>query len=155
MNFADLDFVPDWIRYRGQTNRQVIYVFVASNPIIRLRGQSDILYVGRTSGSIRKRFNEETATNNTSGNTQNTNIRTTYIFGKMKELRIDSKCYFTQQDILHLTSRDASTFSDKMRTWDKRAYRNTSDFAKPNIEKYILINYANEHLELPPLNNSF
>jgi hypothetical protein len=45
-----------------------------------------------------------------------------------------------------------------LRTWDKKGFlslseRPNADQIEPSLEKYLLVCYAVEHLEVPPLNN--
>ena len=158
MDFKDTGCWIDWVEYSGQRDRSVTYIFVASKPIARLRGESDILYIGKTDGEIRKRFKDETENNNTPKNTQATNIRMTHVFRQLNLAGISYTCFFVEKTTLHLPSEIERTFAEKLRTWDKNAYvrmTRMADFSMPTMEKYLLITYADEHLELPPLNNSF
>ena len=159
MNFSDIDKDFDWIKYSGQQDRGVTYVFVAEKPTSRLRGNSDILYIGKTGNSIQTRYRQETQTRNTPGNTQMTNIRLTHVFRQLIHLGIGVTCYFTKGQTVNppLSPRRAEAFAQMLMTWDKRSYiaSSPSEFANPSIEKYLLVNYAEEHLELPPLNNRF
>ena len=131
------------------------YVFVASCPIPRLRGESDILYIGETDNTINTRYRQETETNNTGKNTQNTNIRTTHVFRKIRQAGISVTCYFMKHKLVRLQPENAKSFARKLQTWDKRTYMEMRDYSNPTIEKYLLVSYADEHLELPPLNNRF
>ena len=159
MNFSDIEEDFSWIKYSAQQDREVTYIFVAEKPIFRLRGKSDILYIGKTDNSIQTRYRQETQTRNTPGNTQMTNIRLTYAFHQLRLMGVEAICYFTKGHIVSppLSSRRSEAFSQMVRTWDKRSFNNSnqSDFNSPIIEKYLLVNYAEEHLELPPLNNRF
>ena len=159
MNFRDIDKDFNWIRYRAQQDRGVTYAFVAEKPIPRLRGKSDILYIGKTDNSIQTRYRQETETNNTPRNTQMTNIRLTHVFRQLRRMGIEATCYFTKGQTVNppLSFRCSEAFSKMLKTWDKRSYidSNTFDFTSPSIEKYLLVTYAEEHLELPPLNNRF
>ena len=64
---------------------------------------------------------------------------------------------YATRTLLSLSSEEEQRFSQRLRTWDKRAYIGMGDHYRPTLEKYLLITYADEHLELPPLNlnNSF
>lgn len=160
MNFTDIEEEGfGWIEYRDQQDRGVTYVFVAEKPIFRLRGNSDILYIGKTDNSIQIRYRQETETNNTPRNTQRTNIRLTHVFRQLRRMGIEATCYFTKGQAVSppLSSGCSNAFSEMLKTWDKGSYiaSTTSDFASPSIEKYLLVTYAEEHLELPPLNNRF
>lgn len=155
MNFRDTFEWVEWVEFFGQSDRGVTYVFVSPKPIARLRGESDILYIGETNREIRRRIKEETETNNTDTNTQYTNIRTTHVFRQLRQIGTSAKCYFVQRQSMHLSSKVALPFAEKLRTWDKSTYINRPDWSRPSIEKYLLVTYADEHLELPPLNNSF
>lgn len=157
MNFRELERRFDWIRYASQQDKGVTYVFVATKPIPRLRGESDILYIGQTDNTVQARYRQETETNNTPKNTQMTNIRLTYAFRQLRRMDIAATCYFVKGKYVNppLSAVGANTFAKRLMTWDKRSYLKTSDFANPSIEKYLLVNYAETHLELPPLNNRF
>ena len=128
---------------------------MAPEPIARLRGESDILYIGETTGEIWNRFRQETATNNTPGVTQNTNIRTTPVFRQLELGGISAMCFYAMRTLLSLSSEEEQRFSHRLVTWNKSAYVGMDDYSRPTLEKYLLITYADEHLELPPLNNRF
>ena len=155
MKFKDLDHLAEWVEYSGQRDSGVTYIYMAPEPIARLRGESDILYIGETIGQIRNRFRQETATNNTPGVTQNTNIRTTHVFRQLELGGILAMCFYATRTLLSLSSEEEQKFSQRLRTWDKRAYIGMGDHFKPTLEKYLLTTYADQHLELPPLNNKF
>ena len=155
MKFEDIGHWAEWVKYSGQSDSGVAYVYVASGPIARLRGDSDILYVGITDNAIRARIKWEMETNNTPGNTQNTNIRITHVLCRLKQSGISVTCFFTKEKSLTLSSEMAQGFAQKWKTWDKAAYNKAGDYSMPTIEKYLLVTYADEHLELPPLNNRF
>lgn len=155
MNFEDIDLPVDWVPYAGQSDRNVTYVFMASTPISRLRSESNILYIGKTVSPIRVRYRQETETNNTGRNTQNTNIRTTYVFRQIRPLGIIATCHFVRDERIRLPHDEAQAFAEKLKTWDKQTYVKSGDHATPTIEKFLLVTYAEEHLELPPLNNRF
>ena len=129
-----------------------------NSPIRCLKGDSDILYIGKTKQAIRSRFAQETRTNNTEGNTQLTNIRMTHVFS---QLGLDNtKCFYVNKPDQMLSGDEKRDFVERLRTWDKGFYQKT---AKGNpteqttvpFEKYLLVMYADEHLEVPPMNNSF
>ena len=158
MNFVDIRKDFAWVRYSGQQDKFVTYVVVASQPVPRLKGESDILYIGETDNTIQNRYKQETETNNTPRNTQMTNIRLTYAFRQLRHMGITATCYFVKGKCVitpPLSLSDANAFAEKLETWDKRTYLKTSDFTIPSIEKYLLVTYADEHLELTPLNNRF
>ena len=155
MDFQDIESWAQWFKYCGQQDNAVTYVYVASRPVPRLRGQSDILYIGETENAINVRYKQETQTNNTGKNTQNTNIRTTHVFGQIPQEGISVTCYFTKHKFLPLRQGNAQSFALMLKTWDKRAYTKMGNYSNPTIEKYLLVSYADQHLELPPLNNRF
>jgi hypothetical protein len=155
MNFEDTGQFP-WIMFDGQSDQNVSYIFVASTPITRLAGVSDILYVGKTEQPISKRYKQETNTKNSPKNTQQTNIRMTHIFSKIG--LGTCKCFYVQDLDMVLDSTTAEIFIENLKTWDKQFYlKNVQEQGAGSItipvEKYLLVNYAAEHLELPPLNN--
>ena len=150
MHFDDIKSQYTWARFSGQNTANVTYIFVSKTNVARLRGSSDILYIGKTDRSIGSRFSEETNTNNTTGNTQLTNIRLTYI---IRQLGISNvECYFTAQ--LNQATTDCE-FVERLRTWDKKKYLllKRGALEQLSVEKYLLVNYAHDHLEVPPLNN--
>lgn len=157
MNFNSIPGHFQWIRFSNQTDTNVTYIYVTDRRINRLIGSSDILYVGKTKQPIKKRYKQQINANNTPGNTQSTNIRLTHIFGSIN-LR-NCTCYYTRQMTYALPSSQQNQFLNKLQTWDKRYYRKATQ--TPNapvnisLEKYLLVQYADDHLELPPLNNSF
>ena len=143
----------NWVQYNGQNHHNVTYIFVSYKPVCRLRGYSDILYIGKTNLNIATRYNQETNTNNTPGNNQTTNIRLTYVFNEYGHENFC--CYFVNGLYLtELPNEDINDFLMMLRTWDKNYYLKiiNGDIQIP-IEKYLLVRYANDHLEVPPLNN--
>lgn len=155
MNFDSVKHELSWKEYSKQDEAGVTYVYVSPVPLARLKGESDILYIGYTDRSVRFRYREETETNNTGKNTQSTNIRTTHIFRQLKRMGLEATFYFVKGKNLQLGESEAAEFANLLQTWDKRAYTEFSDFREPSLEKYLLVRYASEHLELPPLNNRF
>jgi hypothetical protein len=156
MNFESIKNLFKWAEYEGQENKNVTYIFVANKKIERLRESSNILYIGRTKQSIAVRYRQETSIRNSKGNTQNTNIRMTHIFEKLG-LR-NCKCYFAKSLDLKLSGNEKEGFLEKLKTWDKRFFRQINDSRKKRVikiprEKYLLVRYADDHLELPPMNN--
>ena len=155
MNFRDLQARFHWTPYEGQTDSKITYVYVRKSPIRRLAGDSDILYIGTTDRAIRERFSAQTSTNNTEGSTQNTNIRLNHVF---KNLGLENfNCFFIRQSYENLAENEKSDFMERLRTWDKKFYRSITQGnpTKPiPFEKYLLVTYADEHLEVPPMNNS-
>jgi len=156
MNFETIRKEHDWILFLSQTDRNVTYLFVLNRTIGRLSGTSDILYIGKTEQPISKRYEQETMTNNTLGNTQQTNIRTTHVFQQLGVTNV--KCYYTRT-LNHTLSGDGRMrFLGECRTWDKKFYlqlekqQNGQTLEVP-LEKYLLVRYAGEHLEVPPMNN--
>ncbi len=146
----------DWHEYMGQMDSNVTYFFRAPSSISRLRGESDIFYIGKTEQGIRVRYEQETKTINSPKNTQQTNIRTTYIY---QQLGISKpKCYYTKNLDMVLSGDECSMFLEKLRTWDKKFFLGLQINPDHNqvvvpVEKFLLVSYANEHLEVPPLNN--
>jgi len=156
MNAKDLLERFECHQYTGQTCTDVTYFFRAPKPIRRLSGESDILYIGKTAQGINSRYRQETRANNSPGNTQQTNIRTTYIFRRLEIPQ--PTCFFIKVEDFHLQGNDCAAFLEKLRFWDKKFYIGLNIFPETNdivipLEKYLLISYADEHLEVPPLNN--
>lgn len=70
----------------------------------------------------------------------------------------ECKCFYVTDLDIVLDSTRAEEFIEKLKTWDKQYYlKNVQEQGVETItipvEKYLLVNYASEHLELPPLNN--
>lgn len=82
MNFNELKSRISFINYNSQNDSNVTYCFVYKESISRLKGKSDILYIGKTEQPIKKRYFQETNTQFSEKNSQKTNIRTTYIYKK-------------------------------------------------------------------------
>jgi hypothetical protein len=142
-----------WEKYEGQVDSNVTYFFLAPNVISRLRGESKVLYIGKTTQCIKKRYDQETNANNSPKNTQQTNIRTTYIY---KQLKMQyPECYYTKQIDIKITGDECKKFLEKLKTWDKKFFLGLADqkTIKVPLEKYFLVSYADKHLEVPPLNN--
>ncbi len=145
-------------RFSGQENRGVTYMYVSKPAIPRVRGQSPILYVGKTEQSIARRIQDETRSNNTPGNTQNTNIRLSAVFAEVARSGHSIETYFTKGLAFTPSTADRDAMLAILQVWDKRAWveltRNGSPAAGLSIEKFVLCHYAAAHLELPPMNNS-
>lgn len=155
MNFQTIQNKFNWLHYQGQRDENVTYIFVSRKPVCRLKGYSDILYIGKTEKPIATRYEQETNTNNTPWNTQSTNIRMTHVF---KEYGSENYCCYFVNDLNHpgLTPDERRNFLTKLKTWDKNFYlKINGDDTQIPIEKYLLVCYAAEHLEIPPMNNSF
>jgi hypothetical protein len=64
------------------------------------------------------------------------------------------RCYYVRSQSAKLTEAERSAFMEGLRIWDKKAFLALSEKADPipSLEKYLLVRYAMEHLEVPPLN---
>lgn len=156
MNFADAQKQFEWVRYSGQMDSNVTYALVLDKPVARLDGESDILYIGRTEQSIRARYEQETKTKNSPKNTQQTNIRTSFLLNKLGLSRV--QCFYVKALTTDLSGVECETFLERLRTWDKKAFLDLIEqprlpSLKVSLEKYLLVSYAALHLEVPPLNN--
>lgn len=151
MNFNNIQNQYQWVQYCGQNTPNVTYVFVLKQPVQRLHGASDILYVGETLQPISRRYTQETNTNNTPSNTQQTNIRLTHIFGLLGLANVT--CYFT--DTMQCVIPPNDPFLQHLATWDKKYYRGVvnNNPIQVSLEKKLIVTYAVDHLEVPPLNN--
>ncbi len=151
MDFQSIKNLWQWTAYSGQSTNNVTYIYVLNHAVSRLRGQSDILYVGETTKSIVKRYKQETGTKSTGGNTQLTNIRLTNIFGALGLSNVS--CYFVDQMTQQIPPGDS--FLSKLQVWDKKRYLEVvnQNPISVSLEKYLLVTYAADHLEVPPLNN--
>ena len=157
MYFQDIINKFRWLKYDEQIDKSVTYIFVSQKRICRLKGYSDILYIGKTKQSIKKRYKQEIVSINTNGNSQSTNLRITHI---LSEYGLNNCCcYFTKTLSTRLTQNERTNFLSKLKIWDKRFYLNNyNNIVNRNViplEKYLLILYSHEHLELPPMNNRF
>jgi len=156
MNYETIREKYDWIKFSNQIDKNVTYVFVLNRAVARLSGASDILYIGKTEQAIAKRYEQETRTNNTSRNTQQTNIRMTHVFQRLGIQNV--KCYYTKTLSQALSGDERARFLRECGTWDKKFCIQLEDReADPSLEvpleKYLLVCYAAEHLEVPPMNN--
>ena len=156
MNFAGIQDRFKWVPYSGQMDSGVTYAFVLNRPVARLIGESDILYIGKTEQGIRVRYEQETRTKNSPGNTQQTNIRTSFVFDKIGLANV--KCFYVKALTADLSGIDCDSFLEGLRTWDKKAFLALSERPRTpsltvSLEKYLLVRYTAEHLEVPPLNN--
>jgi hypothetical protein len=151
MNFNNIQNQYHWVKFAGQNTTNVTYVFVLNQPVQRLYGASDILYIGETRQPISRRYAQETRTSNTPGNTQQTNIRLTHIFGLLNLVNVT--CYFT--DTMHCTVAHKDPFLKQLSTWDKKYYLGVANAnpAQVSLEKKLIVSYAVDHREAPPLNN--
>jgi len=156
MDFAALSKQFEWIPFSGQMDRNVTYLFVFNGPVARLVGESDILYIGETKQPISNRYKQETQTKNSQGNTQQTNIRTSFVFNKIGLTNV--KCYYMRALTVDLKEEEWAKFLGELRTWDKKTFLKLSISApahafQASLEKYLLVRYSAEHLEVPPMNN--
>jgi hypothetical protein len=156
MNFAVLCDRFEWVLYSGQMDSDVTYTFGLNRPVTRLVSESDILYIGKTEQAIKIRYEQETRTKNSPRNTQQTNIRTSFVFEKIGLANV--KCYYVRSLTANLTGAEWAEFLEGLRTWDKKAFLTLSESPKAaldevSLEKFLLVRYAKEHLEVPPLNN--
>ncbi|MGH8400006.1 MAG: hypothetical protein ACRESU_02790 [Gammaproteobacteria bacterium] len=156
MNFASASTRFEWVKYSSQMDSDVTYVYVLNRLVPRLRGESDILYIGKTSQAIRVRFEQETRTRNSPGNTQQTNIRTTHILGALGLENV--QLYYVRALEVELSDAELSKYMNGLETWDKKSFISASALLqakqrKPSLEKVLLVSYAADHLEVPPLNN--
>ena len=68
------------------------------------------------------------------------------------------RCLYVKKLSLTLSEVEQKAFLEKLWTWDKQFYLKLTDQnldanLEIPVEKYLLVQYADEHLELPPLNN--
>lgn len=155
MNFNELKNRISFINYNSQNDSNVTYCFVYNESISRLKGESDILYIGKTEQPIKKRYFQETNTQFSEKNSQKTNIRTTYIYEKIGLENVS--CFYTKSLTIKLSAEELKLFLENLKAFDIQ-YRNLILEQKTNevdLEKYLLVSYGAEHLELPPLNNKF
>ncbi|MEI8139899.1 MAG: hypothetical protein WCI03_08535 [bacterium] len=152
MDFKTIQNQRQWAQYDGQSIANVTYVYVLNRQVSRLFGSSDILYIGKTLQTMSRRFRQETTVNNTLGNTQHTNIRLTHLFGHLNLANVI--CYFTAQT--DCPFQNADPILQHLQVWDKRCYRRCVTSGNPvviSLEKRLLVTYAVDHGEVPPLNN--
>ncbi|MCR5763194.1 MAG: hypothetical protein K6G00_07430 [Treponema sp.] len=155
MNFNELKSRISFINYNSQTDSNVTYCFVYKEFISRLKGKSDILYIGKTEQPIKKRYFQETNTQFSEKNSQRTNIRTTYIYEKLGLENFS--CFYTKSLTIKLSAEELKLFLENLKAFDIQ-YRNLilkKETNEVDLEKYLLVSYGAEHLELPPLNNRF
>lgn len=155
MRFIDLRNDFQWVKYTDQIDSNVTYIYVLNDTVSRLRGDSDILYIGKTTQQIIDRFKQETSTRNTHKNTQNTNIRTTFIFEAFGLQNVS--LYYVRSLSSTLNEAKSHSFLEALKIWDKKSYTHLADARgralEVSLEKYLLVRYASDHLEVPPLNN--
>ena len=156
MNFASLQRDFKWLSFDNQMDSDVTYVFVGQSKVPRMIGVSDILYIGKTEQAIKIRFEQETRASNSPKNTQQTNIRMTYILDKIGTN--DYQCFYVRKLVMKMSGAKTTDFLEKIKTWDKQFFLKLMDSHSGGsldvpIEKYLLVTYTHEHLELPPLNN--
>ena len=160
MNFkGDIEERFHWTSFDEQGTSEVTYVFVAPNSRARLKGKSDILYIGHTDSPIKNRYKAHTRTNPTPKSTQSTNIRMTYVLNRIKEeLGFEPTVHFCPDECWALPKGEVDGFSSLLQLWSKWAHAThleAKNLNSPTLESYLLVKYADEHLELPPLNNRF
>ena len=143
MNFEDIDV--EWREFSDQEDEGVTYVYVSGHPVLRLRGTSDILYIGQTTGRISQRVQQQTTTPPQEGG-GGTNSRLTYVFNELRGWR----CFYVDGQRWPMSPADRREFNRLMDIFTARGRG-----ARLTFEKYLLVLYFEEHLELPPLNNAF
>jgi hypothetical protein len=147
-----------WQAFAGQSIRDVTCFYAITPPAGRLRGRSSVLYIGQTTNAIDARYRQETETNNTLGNTQATNIRTSHVFRAIRARGDRIELYFTEGISFRLPKERVDQYGQLLEIWNKNHY--VKHF-KPNpdgsldleIERFLLSHCADEHLEVPPPNN--
>ena len=159
MNFKDGLAGEKWEEFTGQQVREATYMYVASDKSIRrLKGESNILYIGSTQ-SLNRRHKDETKDRIVQPNTQSTNTRLSYLLPRLttdKDIDLEHKLYFTKVRVKRLAPNEKYDFANLLRVWVKSAHtKGTIDLNTPPLETYLLVRYAADHLELPPLNNRF
>ena len=147
-----------WIKFSGQTERNVTYFYAVSPPARRLRGDSSVLYIGRTENQINIRYKQETETNNTPGNSQATNIRTTHVIRSLRAHEDEVALFFTTGIKVKSLKHQVQAYGQLLQEWNKSHYLkefklNLDGTLDVEIEKFLLVHYTKEHLEVPPLNN--
>lgn len=155
MIFNELKKRINFVEFSGQKDSDVTYCFVYNNMIPRLISSSDIIYIGKTEQPIKKRYYQETNTQFSEKNLQKTNIRTTYVYEKLGLNNV--KCFFTKALTIELSDEELKTFLEQLKAFDiqYRSYILSKNTNKVDLEKYLLVSYGSDHLELPPLNNKF
>lgn len=155
MIFNELKKRINFVEFSGQKDSDVTYCFVYNNMIPRLISSSDIIYIGKTEQPIKKRYYQETNTQFSEKNLQKTNIRTTYVYEKLGLNNV--KCFFTTALTIELSDEELKTFLEQLKAFDiqYRSYILSKNTNKVDLEKYLLVSYSSDHLELPPLNNKF
>lgn len=143
MNFRDIDV--GWKDFSGQDDEGVTYIYVSRRPVSRLKGSSDILYVGQTTGSISRRIQAQTTTSPRRGG-GDTNSRLSYILSQLGGWR----CFYVDGYLWPMSPADRQRFNRV-----RNVFTSQKKGARLTFEKYLLVLYADEHLELPPLNNAF
>lgn len=147
-----------WERFSGQSTRDVTYFYAVTPEVARLRGKSSVLYIGQTENGIDVRYRQETATRNTPGNSQATNIRTTHVISTLRVGGAEIELFFTAGLSMDLAGVDARSYGELLETWNKNHFLKEFE-PRPDgsidvqIEKFLLAHYAAQHLEVPPLNN--
>ena len=158
MNFRDIEHWAKWVPVfwsAGSGRDLCICRFTAFRAAAGRERYHLYWYIGETNNSIRTRYSQETETGNTGWNTQNTNIRTTHVFRELRQSGAAVACYFVKGQKVRLHSEFSETFARKLQTWDKRTFVQMHDYSRVHLEKFLLGTYADEHLELPPLNHRF
>jgi len=147
-----------WQKFSGQTSRHVTYFYTVSPPARRFRGESSVLYIGQTEKQINIRYKQETETNNTQGNSQATNIRTSHVIRFLQARGDKVELFFTEGIDMNLAKHQADAFGRLLQVWNKQHYLKkftprSDGTLEVEIEKFLLVHYADAHLEGPPLNN--
>jgi hypothetical protein len=157
--------VPDsfrqftWHKYVNQKDESVTYIYLIKPPIYRLRGQSSVLYIGKTEQPICKRYKQEMYTKNTLVNSQATNIRMSHVSQLLLNRNDKIEMFFTHNISFLLFGEKAKEFGNILQFWNKSHYQkffivDDNGNAEVSIEKYLITEYAKDHWEVPPLNNS-
>jgi len=148
-----------WQRFSGQNSHFVTYIYLVKPSVCRLRGESSVLYVGKTKDSIAERYKKETQTRNTPGNSQATNLRLSHLIPLLRGRGDEIELYFTDGLSFPLPPAEAADFGKMLETWNKSHFRSkfkqdVNSIFQVEIETFLLIHYAAAHWEVPPLNNS-
>ena len=148
----------DWCKFASQKTSSVTYIYLVTPAVKRLRGQSSVLYIGKTKGPIDKRYRQETKTKNTLRNSQATNIRLSFVIPALIQCNNRIDVFFTHGLTLSLAGCEVERFGEILQVWNKRHfldhYKVNNGIVELPIEKFLSVHYAEAHLEVPPLNNA-
>jgi hypothetical protein len=170
MTFQDIQGLAQWQQYvhpNAAAGPHVTYLYVLDRALGRVSGNSDILYIGETTNGLHQRYYQEVRQPDpwangivlNGGTEQQTNIRLRHLHAQLNGPQ-HITVWYTPIINMPLPA-DWADHKAALMHWHRNLFKvyhqQELNGLEPqvNLEQYLLVKYASEHLELPPWNNRF